>query len=173
LLNHSRTPPQCRVRYSRLLLSQIVTFHPPPAHWSQEQDEMLKGAVEKAKQVNNGALNWRLVAEYMDRTKTSVQCSRRWRKIMNETPPDSTPWTPEEVSPCLPCLATDDSFRMSSSRKPMELSCLTQEEMFTGKPSQRRLEPEFPQSVAEDGRSSPVPTELIGFQMRSGPLFHT
>lgn len=46
-------------------------------------------------------MNWRLVAEYMDRTRSARQCSRRWKlllpRLMGEPRPVQAPWSPQEV----------------------------------------------------------------------------
>jgi hypothetical protein len=125
-MGQQRDSYQCRIRYSRLLLAQIV--HTQPAQpWTNDevlasphfsplissldlsffQDDRLKEAVQKTKEVNNNAVNWRLVAEYMDRTRTPRQCQRRWTlllpRLLGQPRPVLTPWSAEEVS-CLACL---------------------------------------------------------------------
>jgi Myb-like DNA-binding domain len=45
--------------------------------WTPEEDERLKGIVDK-----NGARNWKVVAEELGNARTDVQCLHRWNKVL-------------------------------------------------------------------------------------------
>lgn len=151
--------------------SSASTFSTQTIRW---QDDLLRAAVQKATLVNNGVPNWRLVAEYMNRVKTSIQCRRRWKILTVEPSPNLTPWTPHEVSPSpllamLPLPPPSSQFsclRITFSRRPMDLSSPHQERQLIGVQFQRKLVHEQGQSVAKDGPASPEPIGLIGSQTR-------
>lgn len=57
--------------------------------WTEEEDEMLKQAVE----YHNGK-NWKKIADMLQ-NRTSVQCLHRWQKVLNPNLVKG-PWTKEE-----------------------------------------------------------------------------
>eukprot|EP00520_Triparma_pacifica_P009549 CAMPEP_0118639040 /NCGR_PEP_ID=MMETSP0785-20121206/4014_1 /TAXON_ID=91992 /ORGANISM="Bolidomonas pacifica, Strain CCMP 1866" /LENGTH=742 /DNA_ID=CAMNT_0006530347 /DNA_START=68 /DNA_END=2293 /DNA_ORIENTATION=+ len=57
--------------------------------WTEEEDKMLKKAVEE-----NGAKNWKCIAEKL-KDRTEVQCLHRWQKVLKPTLVKG-PWTAEE-----------------------------------------------------------------------------
>ncbi|KAL9646484.1 hypothetical protein ABK040_006478 [Willaertia magna] len=57
--------------------------------WSEEEDELLKKAVQI-----HGGKNWKKIAEMLN-NRTSVQCLHRWQKVLNPNLVKG-PWTKEE-----------------------------------------------------------------------------
>ena len=68
--------------------------------WTKEEDEKLKVAVTGA-----GAKNWKKISkEFMDGTRTDVQCLHRWNKVLRPGLVKG-PWTKEEDDTIRDCIA--------------------------------------------------------------------
>jgi len=67
--------------------------------WSEEEDEMLRLAVE-----TYGGKNWKKIAETLQ-NRTSVQCLHRWQKVLNPNLVKG-PWTKEEDDTILQLVKT-------------------------------------------------------------------
>mmetsp|Transcript_9814 Transcript_9814/g.11188 ORF Transcript_9814/g.11188 Transcript_9814/m.11188 type:complete len:427 (+) Transcript_9814:265-1545(+) len=66
--------------------------------WTSAEDELLRTAVQKI-----GARNWkRVAAEYLNNTRTDVQCLHRWQKVLRPGLVKG-PWTKEEDDMIIKC----------------------------------------------------------------------
>ena len=61
----------------------------PPLQWTEEEDAKLKALVEE-----HGCAKWAVIAAVM-KSKTSKQCRRRWKNVLDMDAKCSS-WTPEE-----------------------------------------------------------------------------
>ena len=67
--------------------------------WAKEEDEKLRAGVAQI-----GAKNWkRIAAEFLDGTRSDVQCLHRWQKVLKPGLVKGN-WTAEEDNMVIDCI---------------------------------------------------------------------